>query len=147
MPKGKGCASEKKKVHNRRTVAGTPRVLRYELLARVAVNVLGIGNACAFLGIERQDKIPKGSTLDDVALPDENVNGGCRDALRATPRAVGRADGGEAHEGERGSRDRTAHGLSWSEQQLAHVGIRKCQQQRKWQQRPLYVTPFSFHAS
>ena len=108
MPKGKGCASEKKKVHNRRTVAGTPRVLRHELLAWVAVNVLGIGNACAFFGIEREDKIPKGSTLDDVALPNENANGGCRDALPITPCAVGRA--AEAHEGERGSRDRTAHG-------------------------------------
>ena len=97
-------------VHNRRTVVRTPRVLCHELLARVAVNVLGIGNACAFLGRESEDKIPKGSTLDDVSLPDENANGGCRYALRVTPRAVGRAGGGEAHEGERGSRDRTAHG-------------------------------------
>ena len=100
----------KRKVHNRRTVAGTPRVLRLEFLdkgiARVAVDILGtrnVSNACASFshrGGERVDKIPKSSTLDDDALREEDANGGCRDALRLTPRAVGRVDGGDAHEGD-----------------------------------------------
>ena len=95
---------------NCRTVAAAPRVLRLEprdsRLARVAANVAGrcdVGGAGASLarrGKERVGKVAKGPALDDVALRDEDANGGCRGALRLTPRAVGRVDGGDAHEGD-----------------------------------------------
>jgi len=95
---------------SRRTVAAAPRVLRLELLdkglARVAVNVTGrrdVDKACASLarrGGERVGKVAKGPALSDVAHLDKDANGGCRGALRLTPRAVGRVDGGDAHEGD-----------------------------------------------
>ena len=82
-----------------RTVTAAPRVLRLELLdkelARVAVNVAGrrdVGNACASLarrGEKSVGKVAKGSTLDDVTHLDKDANGGCRSALRVTPRAIG----------------------------------------------------------
>ena len=84
---------------NRRTVAAAPRVLRLEprdsRLARVAVNVAGrrdVGKACASLarrGGERVGKVAKGPALSDVAHLDKDANGGCRGALRVTPRAIG----------------------------------------------------------
>ena len=104
---------------NRRTVAAAPRVLRLgprdSRLARVAVNVAecrDVGKAGASLargGEERVGKVAKGPTLDDVAHLDKDANGACRGALRVTPRAVGRVDGGDAQVGERG-RGAHAHG-------------------------------------